>query len=122
MSSNHLRKLVATVVALTMLCLGSEAWAAPDTTSEPLHIRSESDLTTTQGTKLHLPAGYFLPDPVYDILDLEVHRLQDSETRLNAENKSLRQSADRPGAGLKTTLLLVGISLVAGMGLAWYAF
>lgn len=41
-----------------------------------------------------LAPGYYLSTPKFNILDTEMRRLQDQETRLIAENNSLRSSAD----------------------------
>lgn len=46
--------------------------------------------------ELRLAPGYYLSEDGWDSLDLKVKHLQDQETRLGAENESLRKSA-RPG-------------------------
>ncbi len=126
-----LRKLgIAICVAVAVLCFNTDAWSDEPVTpteptviaiDEPIHLLKPSTLVTENGTNLKLPVGYFLPDRHYDALNVEVVRLQDAETRLTAENDSLREAAERPGAGLKTVALAVGVSLIVGMGLGLWA-
>ncbi len=63
----------------------------------PVNIRIHSNSTlitdTNPGVDLRLPPGYFMDEPTRDKLDGEVKRLQDAETRLKAENESLRDSS-----------------------------
>jgi hypothetical protein len=64
-----------------------------------------------------LPVGtHVLEPPAWDKLDAETRRLQDAETRLTAENKSLRSQAGngwRPGWKTLTTVFVVGTVLGA---------
>ncbi len=61
---------------------------------EIYHLKSPSTLETEKGSVLQLPPGYFMDEPTWDERDREMRRLQDQETRLGAENRSLRESAD----------------------------
>lgn len=58
----------------------------------PLRILSPSQCKTQAGSDYSIPPGYFLADPDWLKLDKEVKRLQESETRLKAENKVLADS------------------------------
>jgi hypothetical protein len=88
------------VVAL--LLVTSSAYA------EPVHIRSASTVTTRGGSTLQLPPGYFLDEDLWKKLDNEVKRLQDAETRLTAENKELKRTANGATWSLVLGALVVG--------------
>ena len=64
---------------------------------EPIRLETPSTVVTDGGSELRLPPGVFLPEEDYERLDVELRRLQDAETRLGAENESLRESVK--GAG-----------------------
>ncbi len=102
-------------VALTLLLLAGVAAAdtAVDTAQiATLHMRSPSHVVTSGGSQLDLPAGYFLPESTYDKLNTEVLRLQDVETRLTAENKTLRADVAtwQPGFYVLATTFVVGLA------------
>lgn len=80
-----------------------------------LHMRTPSTVTTEGGTTRQLPPGYFLDEDSYGKLDTEMRRLQDQETRLGAENRSLKGtlSSWQPG-----WLVVVG-AVVGGVALGW---
>lgn len=59
-----------------------------------VHLKSEATCST-KTTSFVLPPGFFFDESKFAALDAEVHRLQDAETRLNAENISLKQSASK---------------------------
>jgi hypothetical protein len=130
-----LRGATAGLAFVAVLCaatrVAGEPLAAPDapsgptvpeTVDESLQLTTPSIIHTDGGANLRLPPGYFLTTHDYEILDVELQRLQDEETRLTAENDSLRQSAERPGAGLRTIVVVVGITLGLGIGLGAWAF
>ena len=108
--------IVGSVVTLAVLLLPSHATADPATFSapppSPVHLHTASDLATDGGSKLRLPPGYYLDEPTWSTLDVELHRLQTAETRLTAENASFRKSAAGWQPGWKTiaTSLLVGVA------------
>jgi hypothetical protein len=81
-----------------------------------LHMRTPSTVTTEGGTTRQLPPGYFLDEDSYSKLDTEMRRLQEQETRLGAENRSLRGtlSSWQPG-----WLVVVG-AVVVGATLGFY--
>lgn len=78
-----------------------------------LHMRSPSTVTTDGGTTLKLPPGYFLDEESYGKLDTEVRRLQEQETRLVAENGSLRKtlSSWRPGWVVVVSAVVSGVAI-----------
>lgn len=98
----HRRLFIATVVFGTLIARearGDEIW----------RVKSPSTLKTEKGSEITLPPGYFLDEEAWQERDLEMRRLQEIETRLKAENKSLRESADFPPWGY----VLVGVVGVA---------
>lgn len=97
--------------------VSAEPQTAPDTI---LHFQTPSRIVTDGGTDLRLPPGYFLDEGRWDVLDIEMKRLQDQETRLRAENESLRNSADDFSLGW---LALSSIAVSAfGAGVAYAAW
>lgn len=113
------RWFVAVVVALVLLWPGSALADDPaDTSAEMLHIESPFTVTTDGGSTVRLPPGYYMPEPTYDRLDLEVRRLQDAETRLMAENVVLR---DTPPP-TRRWWIGAAAGLIAGIVLGAYAF
>lgn len=80
----------ATFAVLIVAALASRSAADPI-----LHLKTPSAVHTQGGTDLTLPPGYFLDEPTFADKDAEMRRLQEQETRLNAENQSLRKSAKK---------------------------
>lgn len=75
-------------VALLLAVLAGSAHADP-----PKHFKNGGTVTTPKGVTVVLPPGYYITEPDYNRLDVELRRLQEAETRLAAENASLRKSA-----------------------------
>ena len=97
-------KRAAGVAVAAILCVATVAEGEP--------IRFGAPVQCTAGDKtVVLDPGVYLPEPDWDKLDLEVHRLQTAETRLTAENRSLRASADswRPGWKILASALAIGL-------------
>jgi len=86
------RSIVVAVVAALIILLAAITEAHADDPGY-LKIGSPSTLTTEKGSVVKLPPGRFIDEPTFALLDLEVRRLQERETRLAAENKSLRETA-----------------------------
>lgn len=84
---------------------------------EPVRLRSAAVCRTDGGSDVTLPPGVYLPEPSWLALDLEMRRLQDAQTRLKAENISLRKDLDKSGWGL--TLKWAGVALLVGAGLGF---
>lgn len=105
-------------MALALAASARTASGDPDPTPPPtnIHIHSASSLHTDGGSDLRLPPGYFLDEPAHDRLDTEMRRLQDAETRLGAENTSLRASTQGWQPGWYTVAGIIATSLAAG----WY--
>lgn len=78
-----------------------------------LHMRTASHVVTDGGADVRLPPGWFLDEASYAALDTETKRLQDAETRLTAENGSLKQSLSgwQPGWYTMASVLLGGLVL-----------
>lgn len=62
-----------------------------------------------------VPAGRFLDEPAWQTLDTEIRRLQTAETRLTAENKSLRGSLSTWQPGWRTMLVTFVVGAAAGV-------
>lgn len=109
---------IALAVALAALHV---ARAAADPETDTVHVQSSSHLVSTGGSELDLPPGYFVPEEKWDALDLEVKRLQDRETQLDAENRSLRDSASAwPGWQVTLAAVLVGVAGGAYAAHRWW--
>ena len=84
-----MRRRVALTLAFAAVLAAREAYG-----DEIYHLKSPSTVETQRGSKLALPPGYFLDEEAWRKRDEEMRRLQEMETRLKAENNSLRKSAD----------------------------
>lgn len=62
-----------------------------------------------------LGPGYFLDEDSYARLDVETRRLQDTETRLKAENQSLRGTLASWQPGWITSLVILSAGFAAGI-------
>lgn len=109
---------VALLLVSSSIARGDDACPPPPTVEVdlggPVRLRTPSAVITEGGSSLRLPAGYYLAEPLWTSWELKLRRLQDAETRLTAENDSLRKSAAGWSPGWRTlaTALLVG--MVAG--------
>lgn len=114
-------KIAALAAALVTLSHDAAAEPSPGeagpTPAESFRFLTPARCVTEGGSTVELAPGRYLPEPAWITLDTEVRRLQAVETRLVAENRSLRESA-RPRYG--TTALVVG-ALVAGIAIGWRA-
>lgn len=80
-------------------------------------MREDTTLVKDNGERYRLPPGRFFDEGTFQELDQELTRLQNLDTRLQAENDSLRESLDawRPGWLTVVASVLVGGALgVAG--------
>lgn len=77
---------------ITLVLAG--ALAARDASGDIYHLKSPSTLRTEKGNELTLPPGYFLDEQTWLERDAELKKLQDERIRRDAENKSLRKSAN----------------------------
>lgn len=106
------------VVALVVLLLSTRAATQPASDPEPaphVHVLEPATITTDSGKSRRIPPGHFVDEPRWSLLDVEMRRLQDAETRLTAENASMRKttSAWRPGWKMLGSALLTGITVGA---------
>jgi hypothetical protein len=104
------RRLVLGMVLMTAL-------TAREAAGDIYHLKSPSQLETEKGSKLKLPPGYFLDEVTWQERDAALKRLQEQETRLKAENVSLRKSASE---GLSATSAVLLVSLGAFFGFVAY--
>lgn len=75
---------------------------ARDAAGDIYRLKSPSELVTQKGSKLSLPPGYFLDEQTWQDRDAELKRLQEQETRLKAENRSLRKTVEIDAIPWKT--------------------
>lgn len=101
------------LTAAVLAALSRSAHGDPSPADPWMHIHSPSHVTTDGGSNLALPPGYFVDEPTHDLIDTEFKRLQTVETRLTAENKSMRTSLDGwpPGFYTLATVLVGGCVL-----------
>lgn len=106
---------VAVLLALTTRAAADPSTyvPCPDDTCY-LHIVSNSSLytDTSDDVQLRLPPGWFVDEGTWGRMDAEQKRLQDVETRLSAENRTLRTALDgwQPGWMTLSTALVVGLA------------
>lgn len=62
-----------------------------------------------------LPPGRFLDEPEWSKLDTEIRRLQETETRLKAENNVYKNAADGWSPGWKTLVGALGLGISIGV-------
>jgi len=114
------------VLVFMLLCLMGNDAAADEVKPLPdghVHLESGSgQLIGPDGQRYFLPVGsHILDGTSWENIDGEYRRLQDQETRLRAENRSLKDSLKgwRPGWITITSVLLVGVAAGVG-GYYWY--
>lgn len=116
--SSRVPSLVGAVVLLSLLAApgGTPTINVPQS---PPFVHMHTPRLACLGTMdqpvgcVRLSEGYYFDEPTYDRLDAEVKRLQDAETRLRAENDSLRKSAQawQPGWLTVVTAAVTGAVL-----------
>lgn len=111
----HWWNFVVNVVVSVFVVLWLLLWLPGSAHCEPVHVHSASHVVTDGGSKLDLPPGYFYDEALHAALDVEVKRLQDVETRLTAENESLRKTLStwQPPTYLLVTTFVIGLGLGA---------
>jgi hypothetical protein len=112
------RRFLACAVVVAILSLGATTAAEP--LPEVTPITESVTIRADGGAELRVPPGYYVPTPTWAALDAEMKRLGDAETRLAAENKSLRASLNEgPGWG---TMLIAATAAALGMGAGAWVF
>jgi hypothetical protein len=111
------RRIIAALVLIVGLGWPSVAGADPIVfePGAPLNIRlsTGATITTDGGSTVRVPAGaHVVGEPEWQSLDVEMRRLQDAETRLTAQNDSLRNTASPPSWW---GVLGFGAGLIAGI-------
>lgn len=81
-------------------------------TADTWHLKTPSTVKTDAGSELKLPPGYFLDEISWRERDEKLKALEESDTRLRAQNASLRASATEVSFGWRTlgVVLLVGVA------------
>ena len=111
-----MRRPICLIIALAVLLAGPRALAddAPEleTAPDPAVLVNEAELhiPATGRTYKLVPGTWLLAPPSWTKLETELKRLQDAETRLSAENKSMRETSSgwRPGWKLLLGAFAVG--------------
>lgn len=105
-----MRRKVAAMVVGAMLVV-TRAAADPEVPAEvddhPRHLLSSAACVTAAGSALTLRADSTILQPgQWEALDAALRSAQTAETRLGAENRKLRQLADKgPGWGVLTAVV-----------------
>lgn len=106
-TSNSLALAVAFVCALSS--------HATNATAEPTRVLTPSRIITDAGSERRFEGPvYILPEKDYNALDIELKRAQNAETRLKAENESLKESLDNQ----MPAVLGVLVGVLSGFGIA----
>ncbi len=110
------------VVVVTLAALASRAAADPQPAPPPdlshyVHLESRFHYKTDGGSEGDLPPGFFLDEPTWAKVDTDVKAMQDLQTRLLAENASMKKTL----AGWQPGWWTLGAALVSGVLLGWYA-
>ena len=116
-----MRRTRAAALAVGFMAL-HVARAAADPAPEPpacpepcyIHVGEPTTLHSDAGDRLRLPPGYFLDEPTFGKREAELTRSQEAETRLAAENRSLRASAAEYHPGWRTLLGALVLGLAGG--------
>lgn len=124
MSLRHLAIITAIVICVPAIAEGDDA-----TPPDGVHLLPTQHVTLNTGFGvIRMPGGfdYFVPEgshilqpDAYSRLDLEMRRLQESEVRLVAENKSMRITAKewQPGWVVLLSATVVGVASGIYIGL-----
>lgn len=118
-----MRTLAAIIIAVLLLCVPSKAYGEP-LVLPGSHIKIElgDALLETYNQQLYvIPKGtHILVPEEWERLDQEMQRLQEREITLDAENQSLRDSANQDWRfGWKTLLIVAGIGVAGGAYMTW---
>lgn len=110
--ASHKRLGLVAALIVHLLAIKAAADPAP---SNYLRMRDPSSLTLKSGRVLDLPPGRFVEESAFAANEAEEKRLQEAETRLTAENKSLRETAATWQPGWKTLALTLATGLALGV-------
>lgn len=117
MNPSRLFKLLIVVITLA----GGRAVADPLPQGHVRLSTGEGELIAPNGKHYTLPLGtHVLDDATWEKLDVEIRLLQDSKTRLEAENKSLKSSAHPDGPGWGTALVVLGSVVAISAGTYYF--
>jgi hypothetical protein len=113
-----MRKIVAVTALVATLLVYSRAAGEPPP-DIPAQLETGGVLTTPGGSTIELPPDWWIvPPDHWRRIDDEMRRLQEAETRLTAQNRSLRSSAadfDRKWIWVGGSALVAGLLMgVAG--------
>jgi len=104
---------VRSLVVVLVLATCTPAYADPPPPDRPIKFPESVEIIYGAGESKRLPPGYWLDESHWDTLDRELRRLQDAETRLEAENEVFRKEA---GMSWRIALAVFGLGVAAGVG------
>lgn len=108
------RRVALASAVLAALVTRAAADPVPELTKY-VHLESSAHVVTHGGSTIDLPPGYFYDEPTHDALERNVKDLQDTKTRLTAENGSMRKSLDGWQPGFYTLLTFAASGLALGV-------
>ena len=115
-----MRKLTAAAIAFTFFMV-SHAVRADPLPTVPGEFQTTTTCKSTGGGTWVLPPGWWLvPPDTWSDLDTKLRRLQTAETRLTAENTSLRKSARERSSRWYLLTGALSLGLAAGQGWYWW--
>lgn len=99
---------------LILICLILSVTTVTADPIEHAHIKTEAKCESAAGSVFTLPPGFYMSETLRVKLDTEVRRLQDTETRLKAENVKLRAvvAGWQPGWKTLTATFVGGIAVM----------
>lgn len=118
MSLRHLAIACVLVICVPAVARGDEPRPLP----RPATSLDTGDgvIRMPGGFEFHVPRGSLILQPdARSAMDLETKRLQDAETRLEAENRSLKKTAAEWQPGWKLLLSATLVGLVGGAYLGY---
>lgn len=105
---NRKRSLsLAVALAVSLLALGAAADDFPY-----LRFKTPATCATEGGSTVKIPVGRFIPEEGWQQLDDEWRQMENNVTRLEAENKHLRDS-ESP-IGWKTSIAASAVGILIG--------
>ena len=80
------------------------------------YVVKNTAVVDVAGAKFNLPVGTHVVTPdLWGTLETEVKRLQDQETRLKAENQSLKNALNAWSPGIGTLAVIAGSVVLVGV-------
>lgn len=116
-----MKKALALLIGLVVFLGSSVASADVDLPSGHVRLTTgPGELIAPNGQRYYLPVGTHILDSItWDKLDQDVKATKDDNTRLKAENESLKRSLSSWSPGWGTLIVLTTLTIAVG-GTAYY--